>query len=288
MPEKIFFNSSLPRSLSTLLQNTLGQNPDFYVTPTSGLLELLFSARVNYTNSLEFKAQDPVEMERAWLGFCRGGINGYFKGLTDKRFIMEKSRGWGIHSSFLENILGEKPKIVCMVRDIKGIITSLEKIHRQQEATKSSGIVDHAKMANTSTAKRVDTFLNTQPLGLALERLNEILRFGWGQYFYFIRAEDFASNPERAIRGLYNYLELPYYEEHDFNNVTQITKEDDEIYGLSPTLHTIKPSIQPLKDDSQQVLGADICNWIDNNPGFDWFNQAFGYGKYKYKGTIIQ
>ncbi|NBP03192.1 MAG: hypothetical protein EBU90_24425, partial [Proteobacteria bacterium] len=80
MPEKIFFNSSLPRSLSTLLQNTLGQNPDFYVTPTSGLLELLFSARVNYTNSLEFKAQDPIEMERAWLGFCRGGINGYFKG----------------------------------------------------------------------------------------------------------------------------------------------------------------------------------------------------------------
>ncbi|NBP16874.1 hypothetical protein EBU95_21245, partial [bacterium] len=104
----------------------------------------------------------------------------------------------------------------------------------------------------------------------------------------FNSAEDFANNPERIMRGLYNYLELPYYEGHDFNNVSQITKEDDEVYGLSPTLHTIKPNIQPLKDDSQQILGADICGWIDSNPGFDWYNQAFGYGKYKYKGTIIQ
>ena len=41
--EKIFFQSSLPRAGSTLLQNILGQNPNFYVTPTSGVLELLFS-----------------------------------------------------------------------------------------------------------------------------------------------------------------------------------------------------------------------------------------------------
>ena len=38
--EQIFFQSSLPRAGSTLLQNILGQNPEFYVTPTSGVLEL--------------------------------------------------------------------------------------------------------------------------------------------------------------------------------------------------------------------------------------------------------
>ena len=56
--DKIFFQSSLPRAGSTLLQNILGQNPDFYVTPTSGVLELLYSARQNYTNDNAFKAQD--------------------------------------------------------------------------------------------------------------------------------------------------------------------------------------------------------------------------------------
>ena len=56
--DKLFFQSSLPRAGSTLLQNILAQNPDVYATPTSGVLELVFAARGNYTNSPEFKAQD--------------------------------------------------------------------------------------------------------------------------------------------------------------------------------------------------------------------------------------
>jgi hypothetical protein len=50
--EKLFFQSSLPRAGSTLLQNILAQNPSIYATPTSGVLELIFAARGNYTNSL--------------------------------------------------------------------------------------------------------------------------------------------------------------------------------------------------------------------------------------------
>ena len=82
--ENIFFQSSLPRAGSTLLQNILGQNPDFYVTPTSGVLELLFAARNNYTNDKAFQAQDPKLMKKGWLSFCRQGIKGFFNGITDK------------------------------------------------------------------------------------------------------------------------------------------------------------------------------------------------------------
>ena len=42
MPPQIAFQSSLPRSGSTLLSNIVGQNPNFHVTPTSGLLDLLY------------------------------------------------------------------------------------------------------------------------------------------------------------------------------------------------------------------------------------------------------
>ena len=38
----------MPRSGSTLLQNIPAQNPCFLATPTSGLLELIFGARLNY------------------------------------------------------------------------------------------------------------------------------------------------------------------------------------------------------------------------------------------------
>ena len=94
----------MPRACSTLCQNIIGQNPLFYVTPTSGLLELLFSAQVQYTSSAEFRAQDSALMEAAWLGFCRSGMNGYFESITDKPYIVDKSRGWHMKHSFLERI----------------------------------------------------------------------------------------------------------------------------------------------------------------------------------------
>ena len=52
----IYFNSSMPRACSTLLQNIFNQNPDFYATPTDGAVELLAGARERFTNSSEFKA----------------------------------------------------------------------------------------------------------------------------------------------------------------------------------------------------------------------------------------
>lgn len=73
-PTRIAFQSSLPRSGSTLLSNIVAQNPEFHVTPTSGLLDLLYTARSQFSRGEEFKAQNREEMERAFIGFCRGGL----------------------------------------------------------------------------------------------------------------------------------------------------------------------------------------------------------------------
>ena len=104
MVEKIFFQSSLPRAGSTILQSIIGQHPDFYVTPTSGFLEILYSARANYTTSPEFKAQDAETMKTAFQGFCREGMFGYYNAITDKKYVVDKSRGWGIHRDFFQKL----------------------------------------------------------------------------------------------------------------------------------------------------------------------------------------
>ena len=91
--DKIFFQSSLPRVGSTVFQNIISQDPRFYASPTSGLLELIFAARHNYTESPEFKAQDAETMKKAFFGFCLEGIKGYYNAITDKQFILDKSRG---------------------------------------------------------------------------------------------------------------------------------------------------------------------------------------------------
>ena len=61
--QEIFYNSSLPRSGSTLLQNVFNQNPDMYATPTSGVVEFLQSVKEKFILA-EFKAQDVNVMEK--------------------------------------------------------------------------------------------------------------------------------------------------------------------------------------------------------------------------------
>lgn len=269
--DKIFFQSSLPRSGSSLLQNIMGQNPDFYVTPTSGVLELVYAARANYTNSPEFKAQDSQLMKKAFLNFCRGGVESYFNSITDKKYIIDKSRGWGIHYNFLDSFYPE-PKIICMIRDLRDIFASMEKNFRKN-SHKDSGIVNHAALLGTTTEKRIDIWAGGQPVGLAIERLSQIIREGINKKILFVKFEDLTKDPETQINRIYDYLEVPRFK-HDFQNIQQITVEDDEVYGIWGD-HKIRQKVEEVKSVANEILGTPACNWIKNN--YTWFYQEFKY-----------
>jgi len=271
MIKDIFFQSSLPRSGSTLLQNIMGQNPKFHVTPTSGVLELLFAARHNYTDSLEFKAQDAEEMQQGFQGFCRGGIEGFYNSVTDKPYVLDKSRGWGYYQDFLHFFYPD-PKIVCMVRDPRSIFSSMEKNHRSSQE-KNDGIVLDGDMSGITVEQRIDTWVRSQPVGLAFDRLKDIILKGNDEYIHFIKFEDLCAEPEREIHDLYDYLEVKQYE-HDFNNIKQITKEDDSVYGIYGD-HNIKNQIEELPKDYNTILGKDASDWIANN--YNWLMDRFGY-----------
>ena len=162
--EKLFFQSSLPRAGSTLLQNILAQNPNIYATPTSGVLELIFAARGNYTNSPEFQAQDPDLMKTGFMAFCKEGMKGYYEAITDKPYVIDKSRGWGIHYDFLNQIYPE-PKIICMIRDLRDIFASMENNYRKS-SDKTSPILDWSTMQGTTVPKRVDVWAQNPPVGI--------------------------------------------------------------------------------------------------------------------------
>jgi sulfotransferase len=269
---KIFFQSSMPRAGSTLLQNIIAQNPDFYVTPTSGALELVFGARLNYTNSEEFRAQDQAAMKKAFLAFSRAGLEAYFRALTDAPYVIDKSRGWGIHFDMLTMIFGQEPKIICMVRDLRQILASLEKKFRENP-DKSRSIENHKALTGTTTLKRAMQNLQSPPVGLALDRVAEIYQRGWNQRILFLRYEDLTTEPAETLASVYDYLEVPHFE-HDFENVAQVTQEDDQVHG-TPGLHTIRPKVEPLTKDFVSVLGKDTVRLIQKN--YAWYFTLFGY-----------
>lgn len=271
--KRIFFQSSLPRSGSTLLQNIIAQRPDFYASPTSGLLELIIGARKNFTDSPEFKAQDAQTMDYAFVKFCQHGIEGYYNAITDKPYIIDKSRGWGIHYDLLNNILLDV-KIICVVRDLRDIFCSMEKKFRSNPL-KHDPILDWVTGQGTSTAKRIDQWVANPPVGLAIERLSEIFRMGIDKHIHFVKYEDLTLYPQQTMSLIYDYLGVSDYR-HDFDNVEQVTQEDDSIYGQYGD-HIIRPKVIPMKSEADKILGKDITKWIYET--FIWYFQRFGYEK---------
>ena len=271
MVKKVFFNSSLPRSGSTLLQNVMMQNPQIYSTPTSGAIEFLLQCRTIYSNGDAFKAQDPDEMKNGFKSFCRSGLYGFYEGITDRPYVMEKSRGWLGSYNFID-LLDRVIKMICMVRDLRGIFSSMEKNFRKNPH-KDPMIVNGAELKNMTTKSRVDYFSISPPIGPSLEWLSEAIHQGYDKNILFIRFEDFCSDPEQEIKRIYEYLEIPYFK-HDFDNVKQLTRENDVIHGIFGD-HRINPKIKPIPSDFLSILGKDECNRIKNH--YDWYFKRFNY-----------
>jgi hypothetical protein len=70
---------------------------------------------------------------------------------------------------------------------------------------------------------------------------------------------------------VYEYLELPYFQ-HDFNNIEQVTHEDDKFHGIYGD-HKIKPKIEPIESNAEEILGKNIYNQLleKNKWYFDYF-----------------
>jgi sulfotransferase len=274
MVKDIFYQSSFPRAGSTLLQNILGQNPDFYVTPTSGLLELLAISRAGYTKSSEFKAQDKELMKDGWLSLCKGAMYGFFNGLTDKPYAIDKSRGWGANYNFLKAIHNKEPKIICMIRDPRAVFASMEKNFRKHPE-RDDGTIRLGKMEGITTENRVKKWVSAPPVGLALDRLEQMITEDIDRHILFIKFEDLVTNPKFEIERVYKYLELPNFE-HDFNHVEQITHEDDSVYGIYGD-HIIKNEVKYFDPKYNEILGEGVCRNIVNS--YQWFYNYFKYEK---------
>ena len=271
MVKKIFYNSSLPRAGSTLIQNILAQNPEIHSTPTSGIFELYMNARNYFSNGIEFKAQDQQLMEAGFKGMLRDGLYGWYNATTDRPYVMEKSRGWGMERDFI-HAFDPNPKIICMIRDIRAIYSSLEKKYRQNPLV-DTNIANWGNLTGTTTDKRMVVWSNNPPIGPALDRLYQTLVAGTHQHILFIKFEELCLDPDTQLKRVYEYLELPYFQ-HDYKNIQQYSVEDDKWYGIFGD-HVIRGELKPVKDDFREVLGPNACKIIEDS--YRWFFNDFGY-----------
>lgn len=272
MVEKIFFQSSMPRSGSTLLQNVLAQNPDIYATPTSGLCDVLLNVRNLFFNGTEFKAQEEELMKAGCRGFYKESLFGFFNNITNKKYVIDKSRGWSVSYDFIDHFYPE-PKIIIMVRDLRAVVSSLEKKFRENPHLENH-LQNWSEMKGTTVDKRVDMFLKeSPPLCVTTDILYDIIIRKISKKCLFIKFEEFTINPEKEIKKIYDYLQIPYYQ-HDFENVQQTVFENDVFYRPFGD-HIIRGKIKPVQEDFLKILGSHNCKYITDK--YFWFYKSFNY-----------
>jgi sulfotransferase len=101
------------------------------------------------------------------------------------------------------------------------------------------------------------------PVGIAYNRVKDIIDRGHKKDVLFLEFELLTGYPEQAMKMVYDYLEIPYYQ-HNFEYVEQYTVENDsEVHGIRG-LHDIKNKVEPVKDYSLEILGDELYNKYSN------------------------
>jgi sulfotransferase len=252
MKKDIHFISGLPRSGSTLLCNILAQNPEIHSTPTSACHDLLFMIRNNWNEWIEHKAAETLRDKKSEQNVLNAALYAYHN--TDRPIVLDKGRGWISMIELAEFALGRKAKLIVPVRDITQILSSFEKLHRKNAHIRNSTGDFHK--AQTVEGRCQNLVVDNAVFGLAYNRLKDALAKGQDDRLLFVEFEDLTFNPKATLDRVYDFLELKPYA-HDFNNVEQYTTEDDFIHGY-PDLHKIRRKVEPIKDDSAQILGASL------------------------------
>lgn len=253
----------MPRSGSTLIQNLLCQNKKVYSTPTDGISGYFGSIITQFSNSPEFKAQEQTKVTIATKEFLKQGMEAYYSSMTDKEFIISKSRGWMNQFSLLEELYGEV-KMICMVRDLTDVITSLEKKFR------NTPMVDKAWMHNQRFANltdRVNWYLSNPPLGYPLATMLEAIQTKNADKILFIRYEDLLTEPLSTLDDISSWLGIGKTK-WNLKHIVQLTEENDLFHGIFGD-HKIKNTLEPLKSDAEEILGKQLINEIKKK--FAWF-----------------
>lgn len=270
----IFFVSGLPRSGSTLLMNLLGQHPLQDVTPTSGLIDMLVGARNQWMHNTWFKAEGLNKVQPKIASMLRGMLRGFHEeALSQNKVVFDKNRGWIAYIELLEEVLQERVKILVTVRDIKAVVASFEKLHRQSTLTKHALTGDGFFEAQTIEGRARQLLAPGAVVGLAVNRIRDALERGLADRLLFVPYRRLTLDPRGTMARLHAALRL-YPFPYDPDNVVQITQEDDTVHGME--LHTIRTRVRAQEElPWTGVLPERVCAWLDQE--YADINRLAGY-----------
>jgi hypothetical protein len=268
---KLHFCGGLPRSGSTILMNILQQNPKIFTTGTCALSDLITShILVNSRYREQFQAMSIEEADRAMYGLIHGATKGWFEALTNKPTVISKNRNWS--SAFH---LYKESKYIAMVRDLRDVVESFEKVNDRTLALHSYGAQNIMVPAMHTEEKHRYYFNEANSISLSIEteipRLIQEFQKGKGNVL-FIRYEDFTFDPISTLKLVHQFLDEQWYD-YDLNNISQSGLfEHDHAYFRERTDHKTNPAFQYYKPPVRNLPDYFHAKILKE---YDWFYKGF-------------
>jgi sulfotransferase len=254
MNKTYFFESGLPRSGTTTLSAVMNQNPQIHSGPLSPVFESML-AMENYLKMSEQANAFPKP--DSFHTMISGLIDGYYSDIA-KPYVIDKCRAWTGQIPRIKHYLTDHPKIIVTVRNPLEILASfISMIHRNHNQI---SFIDRnlIKEGLKATDENRCDFL-MRPGGVVYESLAGLINAmeNYRECIHLVEYDDLTSNPEQTLREVYNFLSLDYFN-HDFNNLTNQYRENDNIvYGLND-MHKVRKEIGKISKKYDEVLTENI------------------------------
>ena len=172
-----------------------------------------------------------------------------------RSFIFDKDRLWVTRIHILESLLNEKVKILCPVRNPAEILSSFEKIRKNNPLDVT--LADDNLVESSTIASRAYYYAGPNgPMGLAHASIRDAVTMGYLDRMLFIDYNRFCNSPKSQLKRIYDFFELPEFE-HDLQNIEQTEIYDDSATKL-PNLHKIKPKLEKTTVNCVEYLGLDL------------------------------
>lgn len=270
-----YYMAGLPRSGSTVLSSILNQNPRFYSGPSSPVLPLMYALDKNIKNNELFRNYPKPQQGKNIISSV---IHNFYTDV-ESPIVIDKNRGWTNNIPFIQHYIGKDVKIICPVRDIDEILTSMIMMIRRNPYKEGQGKINFIDEMLIKKNILLNDYNRCKVvaapdgvLGQSLKSISLVLKGGFGDCIHFVEYKDLIGNPEETLFKLYEFLGEEYYQ-HTFDNIeNKIEQNDLNTYGLAD-MHQVHSKLESTAPHPSKILPKEILSYCIGKDFWRTFNK---------------